>query len=416
MEQSRDRRFTLMFCFIVLSAVAARLCVGVLYFNSFDTYWYRDWAFGLQDGLFDIYSRAESINLDYPPLYLFCLSLTGLAYKVFGADCSAGMQMFLMKFWPIFFDALCIILIYKICRRYGEWTALFAAAAWAANPAVFYNTAFWGQTDQLMALLLLAAFYLAESNRPVLSCVVFAAAGLTKYQSLFFTPVLLPCIYKRCGAKRMLAGVGAAAGTVAAVFLPFMIGAHQPWLFFKVYLSGVGTYRYCTFNAYNIYALFGLNAVIDSTALFGGVTFAHINFVVTALIIAFTVFLLLRSQKPSAWVGGLLIMTLLFMFMTRMHERYQYIVLPFALMSYVTTRRRCFLWQGIMLTVTGFINQVAVLENVNGHWNAFLPYQSQIVVLVSLFNLFICIYVAYTCAIFLLERKDAENELQPQEV
>ena len=93
----KDKRFLFALLFIVLSAVAARLVVGLLYFNAFDTYWYRDWAIGLQDGFFNVYTRAEEISLDYPPLYLYCLYLTGAAYRLFTIDCSPMMQMFLME-------------------------------------------------------------------------------------------------------------------------------------------------------------------------------------------------------------------------------------------------------------------------------------------------------------------------------
>lgn len=414
--KTRYNNFIKLLWFIVAAATAARLAVGILYYNTFDTFWYRDWAIGLQEGLFDIYTRAEQISLDYPPLYLFCLWLTGQAYRFFGLDCSNGMQMFLMKFWPIFFDMLCILFIYRICRRHGEWTAIFAAAFWAFNPSVFYNTAYWGQTDQLMALLLLAAFVLAERDRPIFACIIFAVAGLTKYQSLFFTPVLLPLIFKKYDLKRLLLGCGAAAATVAAVFLPFMIGAREPFLFFKVYMGGANTYQYCTFNAYNLYSLLGLNTVLDSTPLFGSVTFAHINVILTLAVIAYTVFLMLCSKKPNPWVGGLFIMTALFMLMTRMHERYQFIVLPFALMAFVTTKNRHFLWQTLLLTATSLLNQVAVLANINGQWNFMLSIQPYFESFISVINLYILVYVAIICTKYLLPRKEQENDLQPQEI
>ncbi len=404
MVKSR-KNFIIMLMFIVFSAVAARFITGALYYNSYDTFWYRDWAFGLQDGLFDIYSRAEEISLDYPPLYLFCLYLTGLAYRVFGAGCGDVLQMLLMKFWTIIFDGLCIILIWYIARPHGEWTALFAATAWAVNPSVFYNTACWGQTDQLMALLLLAAFFLADCDRPVLACVVFAVAGLTKYQSLFFTPVLLLYIFRRYGWRPTLKGVLAAAGTVACVFLPFMIGARDPFLFFRVYLGGAGTYKYCTLNAYNFYGMFGLNAVPDNTDIFGAFSYTHLNLIFVVLILAYTAYLCLWGKKTNIYVCGLFIMEALFMLVTRMHERYQMVVLPFALMAYVTTRNRHFIYQFSLLTLTTFINQLVILSEVRNSEIFFAPYMGGIMWFFSVLNFVIFIYVSYACSNYIMDKE-----------
>ena len=399
MVKKADRKFLYLIIFIVLSATAARLVAGLLYYNTFDTFWYRNWAFSLQEGLFDIYTRAEAISLDYPPLYLFCLYLTGAAYKFFGADCTSQLQMFLMKFWPILADALCIMVIWRLCRRHGEWTAVFAALSWAANPSVFFNTAYWGQTDQLMALLLLLAFSEAEKEKPILSCVLFAIAGLTKYQSLFFTPVLLIFLLRKCGIKRLALGIGAAASTVAAVFLPFMIGAKDPFLFFKVYLGGAGTYKYCTFNAYNIYALLGLNTALDNN-------FALVNVLVIAALILATVIFYFFGRRTNVWVGGLFIMEAIFMLITRMHERYQFVVLPFALMAYVTTKNRHFIINFCLLTVTSFVNQAAVLLRVNAHSSFFTIYQNEAMMSLSIINLLVFIYVLYSTVQYFFKKEE----------
>ncbi|MBQ1231021.1 MAG: hypothetical protein IIX73_01505 [Clostridia bacterium] len=390
----KDKRFLFALLFIVLSAVAARLVVGLLYFNAFDTYWYRDWAIGLQDGFFNVYTRAEEISLDYPPLYLYCLYLTGAAYRLFTIDCSPMMQMFLMKFWPIFFDGLCILLVYKISEKHGNWTALFAAASIAANPSQFFGTAYWGQTDQLLILLLLWSFSLS-GERPLLSCIIMAVAGLTKYQALFFTPVLLAFIFRTHGIKKLLYGIVSAASTVVAVFLPFMLGARDPLLFFKVYLGGADTYQYCTFNAYNIYALLGLNGVEDSNPAIGIFTYSNINLIIVLLIIAGTLLMYALGRRVNVYIGGLLIMDAIFVFVTRMHERYLLMAVPFALMAYVTTKNRHFLYQFIGLTFTTLINQAAVLLRVNDGKVFFVPYINFIIDFISICNVILFIYIAY---------------------
>ncbi len=404
------RKRLLAIIIILGSAIAARFTIGLLYFNSYDTYWYRQWAFSLPEGFFNVYARAEEISLDYPPLYLFCLYLTGLAYRFFGYGCSDLLQMFLMKFWPIIFDSACVFMIYFAAKKYSHTAALFAAALWACNPSAIYNCSFWGQTDGLMAFLLLAAFYLANSKKPVWACVVFAVAGLTKYQSLFFTPVLLIYIFKRYDLKKFLYGILSAAGTVAGVFLPFMIGARDPWLFFRVYLGGAGTYKYCTFNAYNIYGLFGMNVVKDSTTIIGGFNFAHLNFIIIAIIVLSVVFFYIRGVRTDIYVGGLFIMQSIFILGTRMHERYQMVVLPFALMAYVSTRNRHFAWQFSLLTVLTLINQSVILYNVNIDGIFYEAYRLQIMQIVSAANVAVYAHTVYATVQFFF-KGDKVNDL-----
>ena len=38
-------------------AFLTRLCIGMLYYNTFDVNWYKTWALELQNGFFDCYSR-----------------------------------------------------------------------------------------------------------------------------------------------------------------------------------------------------------------------------------------------------------------------------------------------------------------------------------------------------------------------
>jgi Gpi18-like mannosyltransferase len=250
--------------------------------------------------------------------------------------------------------------------------------------------------------MLIIAFMWANEH-PRLACFMFALAGLTKYQSLFFTPVLLLFIFRKHGIKRLSEGVLTAAATVAAVFLPFMIGAGNPLLFFDVYLGGANTYQYCTFNAYNLYGLLDLNGVYDKTAVIGPITYSHINTAIIVLIVLATAFLMLKTKRPNVYVGGLIIMQCIFMLSTRMHERYQMVVLPIALLAFVTTRSYHFLWQFIALTVITLINQCVVLFNVNHGMfeGSFLS----IMTVVSAINVLCFAHTVYACVEYFLKEE-----------
>lgn len=407
------KNVTMLMFFIVISAVAFRFIVGMSYINTYDTFWYRRWALDLPNGVFNVYSRAESISLDYPPVYLFFLYLTGLGYKVIGADPHIYTEMFLMKFWPIVFDILCIVFLYYMFSKTDKVSGLFAAAFWAVNPSVFFNSTMWGQTDSVMMFLLLVSFYLLYKNKPVAACVVFAIAGMTKYQCLYFTPVLLLHIFKEYNLKSFLKSIGAAALCVAVVFVPFMIGSSNPLLFFDVYLGGADKYPYCTLNAFNLYGMFCLNWVEDS---FAGCNVLSIVFTVMSIVLI--VFLYFFGKKRCAFVGCLLFMQCIFMLTTRMHERYQIVVLPFALVAYLLYNIKDFLYLFVSLSVITAVNQAIVLVRVTKS-DYFANGYGTIMMVVSIINFIVFIYSVYVCCKFFLiddKKEEVNSDLLIQEI
>ncbi len=404
-----DNQVLYMFLALIGFGLVLRVVVGGSYFNEFDTYWYRNWVFDIQqNGLFTVYSRADAIALDYPPLYLFLLWVLGQMYKIFGNNCADFWQMLLMKFWPIVFDCLCAVVLYRIAqKKSGSMWGFFAGALWIFNPSMFFNTAFWGQTDQLMCLLLIMSFYFLEEKRPVLACFMFAVAGLTKFQCLFFTPILLLEIIRKYDIKHLLKGIGVAAATVVAVFLPFMIGAKNAFLFFNVYLSSAGKYAYCTLNAFNIFGIFKLNWVEETTI----VSLISTVFLVASVLLV--VLLYVFSKRTCSFVGGLLFMQCLFVLTTRMHERYQVVVLPFALMAYLVHKKPSFLALFCALTIITAINQAFVLLPINANmpWG-YNPVYDNVLSALSVINVVIFIWSVFECIRFFVTPQEKEKDYE----
>lgn len=406
MENKQLQKQQMVFAVIFLFGFTAllRLLIGMSFINTFDTFWYRGWAVDLPNGLFSVYTRAEAISLDYPPLYLFPLYLIGLVYKAVGTDANMYYQMLLLKFFPLLFDMLCGIFLYRKFREYGFGTACIAAGAWLLNPSMFFNSACWGQTDSVMAFLLIISFWYLQKDRPVLASVLFAVAGLTKYQSLMFTPVFLLQLYYNNKNQWLRIGKAliAAAVTVAAVFLPFMIGSRNPMLFFDVYTGGADTYPYCSLYCFNLYGMLGLDwrtGIKDTEALFGGFTYQMFGYVMLGLAVIMLIVMYVKGRRRSPWVAGLFIMQCIFMLTTRMHERYQIIVLPFALLAYLTTRKKEFGISYLLLSLMTLLNQMFVLiPYVNGNVSApWEDYRPNVIIFMSVLNFILFVYTAYVC-------------------
>ena len=85
-KKNTDKKYIDLFFITLLFGTLLRLAIGIGYYNPQDTLWYKAWAMELNNGFFSIYSRAESVNLDYPPIYLFFLKITGGIYSIIGEN------------------------------------------------------------------------------------------------------------------------------------------------------------------------------------------------------------------------------------------------------------------------------------------------------------------------------------------
>lgn len=175
-NDNKSEKFWIIFS-IVTFAFLLRAAAAVGFFSTFDTYWYRNWAVDLPNGLFSVYKRADLIQLDYPPLYLILLYPIGLVYKVTGTEINDYAQMALLKFWPVVFDVLTVIAIYLLLRRKNQNIALLCSGLWAVNPSAVFNSSFWGQTDSVMVFFLLLAFFYLYEQRFITASVLFPLQG-----------------------------------------------------------------------------------------------------------------------------------------------------------------------------------------------------------------------------------------------
>ncbi len=416
------RRQAVLFVLCLLAfALLVRTCAAMLYENHFDLDWYRTWALALPDGFFSAYARLNEGNyaLDYPPVYLVFLWLVGLAYRALPLADYVMVDMLAMKLFPILFDVAAAGMLYLICRRHSETLGLLAATLWALNPSAIFNSAYWGQTDGMMICLILLAFFFVETDRPFAGSILFAVAALTKMQALYFTPVLFLVLWRRYRLRKALGCFFAALGTGVAAFVPFILGgiSRRGWAAvltpFEIYFGGLGKYPYAALNTYNLYGIGNLNWVYDGKSLLfgtfneelgykvGGLTYNHLSLLFLLASLAFAAFLVWKGREEhSLWLGCFALMQGIFMLTTRMHERYQIAVLPFAIVLYAATRRARWLALTGALSAVTFVNQFMLLIRNNtindpqAPWDAlFNPVQT----VFSLLNLVLFVFSMIVC-------------------
>ncbi|HOB19342.1 MAG TPA: glycosyltransferase family 39 protein [Candidatus Atribacteria bacterium] len=321
---------------------------------------FRYWAQEGAKDLIHIYSNASF--LDYPPFYIYVLSIIGTIARILGLSGDESLYVLLLKLPSILADLATAYLLYKLAvkRLPGSWP-LAVAGLYIFNPAVVLDTAIWGQVDSFLMMLLAAGFYLLDADRPELCAFPFAAAVLTKPQGLILMPVVLFELIKRKDIKLLLKTAAYGVGAIVLLAMPFAIVEGPMWLL-DLYLSTTGNYTYASLNAFNFFAMLGANLKQDSET-FVLLSYKVWGYAFIVLTVLYTAIIYIRGRgRHLAYLGGLLLSLGVFVLSVRMHERYMFPAMFFLLALFVMTRdKRALALYGVA-SFTSFTNVYAVLE------------------------------------------------------
>ena len=169
-------------------------------------------------------------TVDYPPMALYELTLTGLAFEALRPDYPDGRALTAaVKTLPLAADVALAGLIFPVVARLrGRAAAQWATLAYWLNPAIVLNGAVLGYLDPLVGLPVVAGFVAAGAGWPGLGAALVAVAVATKAQALIVVPVLAVAIVAAARGWRERVGSWLAAGlagvaTLAALVLPFAL-------------------------------------------------------------------------------------------------------------------------------------------------------------------------------------------------
>ncbi|MGB6600371.1 MAG: phospholipid carrier-dependent glycosyltransferase [Candidatus Cybelea sp.] len=370
---------------LLLGLIVRLLFIGNEGFKT-DVNTYVAWALGLsQHGFGSFYSRIGFA--DYPPGYFYILAAVGHLWRLFFAAHDPGYAVLrnLVKLPAILADLGVGALVYAIVRRYASHAvALGAAAFYLLNPATIYVSALWGQVDSIsggLALLAIYALLRSEDASPnsraqtawiVGGWLAFSYSLLIKPQAAVLLPLIVAFALvdpQRRRLRLVASAIGVAAGLVLALILtlPFHPGnplAAFGWLFER-YAYGSNVYPYNSVNAFNLWALRGTLWVPDNQNIpsWGLPQYLWgVLLVVAAL--ALIVWRYLQDRTSQALLEGCAVASLAFFVLaTRMHERYLFNALLFAIVCIPFARR--YLWGAVALTVVLFANLLYSLEYLN---------------------------------------------------
>src|SRR5438105_14969398 len=105
-------------------------------------------------------------------------------------------------------DLLAGALIFRVLRQRGSISfnaALLATAAYLLNPALIFDSAYWGQTAAVHALFMLLSVIAMDRRSYGWAGAALAAAILTKPQAIAIAPLILMLAMKERGGLRLIA-------------------------------------------------------------------------------------------------------------------------------------------------------------------------------------------------------------------
>jgi Gpi18-like mannosyltransferase len=307
------------------AAAAVQLALAALPDTMGDLLFYRLWTRdlaggGLAEGYWPTSSGFHP-PVDYPPVFPYLLRGMG---AVLPASALANDR--LLDF---------AIRVPLVAANLGLGALIARASTTAAalflfNPAVLFHTCYWGQTDALWTLLVLASLVMLAGGRVEWAAALIAAACLTKPLAYPYAAVVLATVALRSPLRRAARAAGAAALTVALLLAPFAV-VHRLGPLLRALAFQIDAMPYATVNAHNLWWLLGAGLPWREArgAWIGPLAPATVGIVLFVAFLGLTVIRLRRSQDPRALPLACAGVALgFFVLSTHMHENHLFAFLP----------------------------------------------------------------------------------------
>jgi Gpi18-like mannosyltransferase len=349
---------------------------------------------------------ATASFADYPPGYLYILWLIGALGQFlapFANGDAASATTALVKLPAIFADVAVGYLLFRVLRgwlqprRDASRLALIAAAIYLFNPVTWYDSAIWGQTDAVGALVtLLTVAALVRGNSEGSSVLAVLAALIKPQFGILLLPVVgivlvrrhlwrpgsgprhevllrdrLPSIGRwlatEQGPLRLVSSALISFAVLLLLIVPFSLDIGG---FINLMENTAGGYQYLSVNAYNPWALIGSNGQMplafgggwspDTVPLLGPLPGVVIG--AALLLVGFAVGVVRAfwsDDRRSIVIVTTFLALAFFILPTRVHERYMFPI--FALLPLLAVVDRRWLWATVALSIGAFINLHGIL-------------------------------------------------------
>ncbi len=325
----------------VLAAAAAFRAYLLPFASNYDLELIRQFSERLADvGPHDYYLASYD---HYLPGYLYVLWGIGELHKAFFADVSTATYLIILKLPANLFDFATAFLIYKaVSKRLSFYPALAACALYLFNPAIFYNSAVWGQFEAAQTFFMFAAIYLLLERRPELATISMAVAVLVKAQAVGLVPVFAVALLLSTPPRRIASSAAMGIAVLFLIQLPFF--TREPFFNGIVSLTRqtLNNYPFTSLNAWNLWEIVGGFPTGDATKWLGinYQRWGQVLWLATQAVAAFWLFRRPRDDDWAVYWAASLALFAFFVLPTRIHERYLFPFFAFFVVAAMLSRYR----------------------------------------------------------------------------
>lgn len=269
-------------------------------------------------------------------------------------------ELISIKIFSVLADFVSAWVIYQITKS-KKWAFIYLL-----NPAIWYISSFWGQTDSIVAALSLLSIYFLSSKRIGLSAIFLGLTLITKASWAPLIPLWAVYVYRDFNSKIYKSIFALISAIIVA--LPFHPMVDLPLWLTNLYASRIlpGESAFITVNAFNFWSLF-----FPTDRFVALPVFPFIGYVLIGLVLCFSASKLLKKTDITTLVTtSTILFFAVFMFSPRMHERYFFPVLP--LLTLLLGSTKSWLLRFLYIGVS-----VLFLLNVYSMWWA--PYLASLV-------------------------------------
>ena len=344
---------------VLIIAFTIRLVIVNLiqgHIEDFNTF--SNWASKLVgDGPLVFYKNTDTV---YPPGYLYILWGLGGIAKLLGIQTgSMGMSVFL-KIPAIVCELIIIYLIFTLAlKHFNIYISTVFAGLYAVLPAVFTNSAAWGQIDSVFGLFVLLSFLAVLDKKYISVIVYYTIAIFLRAEALLLLPLIMSyLIYTFIAApeSRIKISVASAVALISIIVLslPFTIklgGAKVIFYTFGRFIASANANPVFSSNAFNFYGIFGLN--MKSVSVFAKV----LSWLIYAVIAFYACFIyFFKKNRAELLLLSSFIITGAGVFMTGATPQTMLMAFPLMIAYLAISGEKRVMFIFSALTLTNFLN------------------------------------------------------------
>jgi Gpi18-like mannosyltransferase len=294
--------------------------------NSFRGYlsgdmalFYEPWTAHLQanGGFLGI----PSLHSDYTVIYQYILAF--ISYLPGSTIAKIKLVTWVFDFFAAFVVAITVAKLTN--RKFLSRLPILAYTITLFVPAVFMNSALWGQCDIIYTSFVLLSFYFVLDDRYGLAFVYYGLALSFKLQAIFFLPLLV-ILYLKTRKFSLLNFLYTPVVYFITYIPALFLGKHITQIF-EAYGMQIASHQNMVLGFPNLYALLPDNYDLFSTA----------GYLLTAITLGGLAFLVVKQKQltmsPDKKVELALIISIMTVFfLPKMHERYMFMADLFAIL------------------------------------------------------------------------------------